>query len=178
MTLPASGNISLNDITVEYGYPSGSKISMYDARVQYLAGNANNANLQVSMSSLQGKTANCTHVVAGGYFGPNGFYGVLNLGTTNTGAIFPPNTQSATFGSANTRQLDYYYDTGYVIFNMDLIGGTNQGFTSIKIGNTTFNRVDATFSNAIYVQWAWSPVATNPFTSLANGVYTPVTFTY
>jgi hypothetical protein len=40
----------------------------------------------------------------------------------------------------------------------------NEGFTSITIGSTTFNRVDATFSQSSgTVKWTWTATATNVF---------------
>lgn len=178
MALPASGTISLDQLHVEAGGTSGTTCSMNDADIRdigdFSANTARGLNAWygykakwiISMTTGQTtvNTAGSDYVAANTerYRGYNG-----SSGTRPTGS---------TYGSLNDYQdADYLGNKTINAFQINgsssqtqpavtamslqcgsAVSNTNAAFLKVKVGTTTFNRSDATFSTTItFEQWTW-----------------------
>ena len=130
----------------------------------------------------RGSTTSGTNGTAYGYSngtaagGPGGYsFGDVHdysAGTSTFAAI------SEFFSGADLTHLFYDDDTDKLYFSADA-GTTDvpenpkRGWDTIKIGSTTFNRTDATYTTSgsgPYATWRWDNITSNPFSSGVNTV--------
>lgn len=163
MTLQTSGAISLNQIHIEAGGSSGTQVSLNDTDVRYLT-NAGSA-ASSSFSSFYGKSKH--RVTAGS-------------GTAGSIQYTGYKTSSPTIGSVDDSDLTwttaswtglYFVLTGTDAYKIHLHlessgSGTNSGFTTMRIGGSTYARSSASFngSSGYFSIWKWSS-GSNPLTN-------------
>ena len=165
MALQTSGAISLNQIHVEASnsYHSGSNCTINDADIRALIGKSSGATMSFNewygaSSSLDTQTVTVGHQAGAGYT-PTiyGYRSSPSLGSISDG----------TFNVKSGASILVLFWTSVQVVSFVINGvHSNSGWTTMKIGSTTFNRSSAnhyqdTYSNQ--TSWAWSTVATNPF---------------
>lgn len=121
MTLPA-GQISLSEVNVELGYSATALITMNDTAVRNLAGVPSG---QISMSNLQGKSANSYFII---YGGPKTTSGVNTVGSFSGGIIASEQgtVVTGTIGTGPTNQISYFSNDGTIVTSTK--NATNTGF--------------------------------------------------
>ncbi len=162
------GNVAGRSVAKELndGAPNfTSTISLNDGNVRSLA--QRTGSVSISMSHLRGKSAGLdTQTVTVGYTPSGGQYqpalaGYRNVTGTNLGSI-----SDGTFNVKSGAFINTLYWTGFgtVIFSING-SHSNSGWTTMKIGNTTFTRASSTFSQSgtSTATWAWYTITTNPF---------------
>ena len=165
MTLQTSGAISLNQIHVEAGGASGTQASLNDFDVRYLT----NAGSE-SSSDFNSFYGSSRHRVTAG------------SGTAGSTQYTGYKTSSPTIGSVDDSDLTwttaswtglYFVLTGTDAYKIHLhLGGsgsgTNSGFTTMRIGGSTYARTSASFngSSGYFSLWKWSS-GSNPLTNNA-----------
>jgi len=121
-------------------------------------------------------------------------YGSRSVGTnpvTSYGGYYPAQTiGSISDGSSNvyagaTINGLYFFEEGYSsppvgFVNRGLVwivngSQANSGWTTMTVGTTAFNRVDATYSAGASTSWSWSIAIPNPFVSQNNPFSSPTT---
>lgn len=193
MPLQGSGAISMNDIHMELGGVSGTRVSLNDTDVRALAEKSSGL---IRMSDFYGKSASGSYTPITGAFA-NG--AILGGGTTYYSHVMKGwSTEYFNYGSpvdtvigftdGTARQIKTIYgtyDTGtgqYSVYMSMFGSGTNAGFNSITIRkqdsgeSVSLNRVDATFSSHSIHTWNWGNISTthHPFTD--DGSFTVIGF--
>jgi hypothetical protein len=175
MTLPTSGAISLNQMHVEAGGQSGTIVSLNDSDVRSLIGKASGATS--SFSQFYGASNLLdTQTVTVGYLAPSlytfqtrGFDSTLSVGSISDGTLNPVSNASIVIlawlgaNSTGSSVLNRVYLT---------VSGVraNSGWTSMKVGSTTYTRTSATYSNnSTVTNWSWSTTS-SPFGSTGSSV--------
>ena len=142
----------------------------------------------------RGQSFTVTTDYANGYIGSSpqqyveesGFFFITLLSPTiSTRGAISPNTINIGGSSKSILELAYRRIHTTKTIRLWIVSSTeltNSGFTSIKIGNTTFNRTDAEFSSTsvgvtapgFWHTWSWN-VSSNPFgTGTGNSTVTAV----
>lgn len=174
MTLATSGSISIGgttanrSINLELGRSATATSSLGESALRALANDTSGA---ISMSTFRGKSNLLdTQTVTVGYAAPalytvetRGYDDFLNVGSISDGTLNPvgnkPITILAWLGSNST---------GTTVLNgvyLQITGSvSNSGFTTMKVGSTSFNRTSAIFTQGTSSFWRW-PTTTNPFGS-------------
>lgn len=159
------GNVAGRSVAKELndGAPNfTSTISLNDSNVRTLA--QRTGSVSISMSHLRGKSNSLdTQTVTVGYQAASGYtpaiygYSDAPLGSISDG----------TFNVKSGATIEVLFWTSYQIISFVIAGiHSNSGWTTIKIGSTTFNRSSAnhyTDSGNNQTTWSWSSVSTNPF---------------
>jgi hypothetical protein len=186
MALQTSGQISLNDLHVEAGGTSGTQASMNDSDIRGLVSAA--ANSQMTFSSFYGASSSILSTTmtvgsftdTGGYVSSisNGYHAVTaiglhgNTGTPVFGAMGSNSVGSIQSG-ATIAALVHNSLVGIRLVIEDNTALSNSGFTSLKVGSTTYLRTAASFTSGInsnlnsqgqHATWTWGPASiANPF---------------
>jgi hypothetical protein len=176
MALP-TGTISLNQIHVEAGGTSGTQASLNDADIRAIISKA--SGVQMAFSEWRGQSAALdTQTVGVGskysssstswYGYDNGYsnvgagaMGTISDGTVeiqNLGAVQVWHLGWKRINSSSTGRVQFYLDSSY----------QNSGWTTMKIGSTSFARSSFNFSTAsypvTYALWVSSSAThANPF---------------
>jgi len=175
MALQTSGAISLNQIHVEAGGSSGSIVSINDSDVRALIGKASGA--ASSFSQFYGASGLLdTQTVTTGnadatLYTPKtkGYEAAISLGSISDGTLNPVSNKTITIlawkGTNNT---------GSSVWNRVYLAvsgsASNSGWTSMKVGSTTYTRTSATFSStSTKTQWSWSTTS-SPFGATGSSV--------
>lgn len=162
MALQTSGAISLNDIHIEAAnsYHSGSNCTINDADIRALIGKASGATMSFNewygaSSSLDTQTVTVGYQAGSGYSPSIYGYSDAPLGSISDG----------TFNVKSGAAIDICFWTTYNIVNFAIAGShSNSGWTTMKIGSTTFTRSSANFySSSSQSNWSWQNVTVNPF---------------
>jgi hypothetical protein len=178
--IPLSGTISLNQMHTEAGGTSGTQASLNDADIRALIGKG--SGVQMSFSEWYG-AANAidTQTVGVGVktSGSSRWYGYDNsftnlagsgMGTISDGTVNLSNPGSGQvwglfwkrINNSSTGRVNFYlYDTYQ-----------NTGWTTMKIGSTSFARSSFNFSMSTYFltysHWTSSSLVSNPFGTSGN----------
>lgn len=179
--IPTSGMISINQMHTEAGGTSGTACTLNDADIRGLINKASGA--AMNFGEWHGASAVLdTQTVTVGYQAPS-LYGIETRGWESFGTI--GSISDGTFNPVSNKTINTLAwlgenATGNTEVNavfLQLAGSpaSNSGFTTMKVGSTSFNRTAATFTTASnYTQWKW-PTTTSPFS--ATGTNTIVEFT-
>ena len=179
MALP-TGTISLNQIHVEAGGTSGTQASLNDADIRAIISKASGA--QMSISEWRGQSAALdTQTVGVGVktSGSTRWYGYDNsftnlagsgMGTISDGTVEIQNLGAVQvwglfwkrINNSSTGRVQFYLDSSY----------QNSGWTTMKIGSTSFARSSFNFSSSTYfltyALWTSSSLVSNPFGTSGN----------
>jgi hypothetical protein len=178
MALPASGQITLNQIHVEAGGSSGTQASINDSDIRSLIG-AVSGQSNLSFSSFYGASAGWSTTMTVGSQtikgsttkGYSPLYGSLSSSTFGVSGIYNG------FLVANLNQGG----SGAVSFSITHNTGTaksNSGWSTVKINGVTLSRSAASFANNSNESfWGWSGVSLNFIYNNANGTTELVEFT-
>lgn len=166
MTLQTSGEISLNQIHIEAGGSSGTQVSLNDTDVRYLTNAGSEASS--AFNSFYGKSK---HRVTCG----SGVYNSVTFTGYKTAspAMGSVDDSNLTWTTASFNGL-YYALGGSSAYTINLLlngsgSGSNSGFTTMRIGGSTYARSGATSFNGssnIFSAWRWSS-GSNPLTNTA-----------
>ena len=179
MALP-TGTISLNQIHVEAGGTSGTQASLNDADIRAIISKA--SGVQMAFSEWRGQSAALdTQTVSVGVktSGSTRWYGYDNGGTgfagSGMGSIADGTVEIQNLGdvqvwglfwkrinNSSTGRVSLYLDSSY----------QNLGWTTMKIGSTSFARSSFNFSMSTYFltysHWTSSSLVSNPFGTSGN----------
>ena len=198
MTLPSSGAISLNEIHVEAGGSSGSTVSLNDADVRDLLeisdGGTQNFNsyygakIKWSITLTVGAGSETT---GGGYVdsntqvyrGYNGSNGTRPATNNTFGSMddyqdanYLNNKTIAAFAADGSSTASQPTTTKLVLQCADGCSNTDAAFKKVKVGSSTYNRSDATYTDSTRESWEWgtgSQTVTNTSTSTISPMSTP-----
>ena len=187
MALQTSGQISLNDLHVEAGGTSGTQASINDSDIRALISKASGA--QSTFSGFYGASSSIlsTTMTVGSYTDSNAYIGSTSNGFHNNratglhGANGTPvfgamgsNSVGSIQSGATIAALVHNSLVGVRLVIEDNTALSNSGFTSLKVGSTTYLRTAAaTFTSGVnsnvnsqgqHGTWTWGGVnSTNPF---------------
>ena len=183
--IPTSGMISINQMHTEAGGTSGTPCTLNDADIRGLINKSSGA--AMNFGEWYGASAILdTQTVTVGYQAPS-LYGAESKGyataAVNTVAI--GSISDGTLNPVSNKPIGGLLwigqnATGNIALNAVylILTGTpasNSGFTTMKVGSTSYNRTSATFTTTSdRTQWKWS-TTTSPFS--ATGTNTTVEFT-
>ena len=178
--IPLSGTISLNQMHTEAGGTSGTQASLNDADIRALIGKG--SGVQMSFTEWYGASAAIdTQTVGVGVktSGSSRWYGYDNsftnlagsgMGTISDGTVEIQNLGAVQvwglfwkrINNSSTGRVNFYlYDTYQ-----------NTGWTTMKIGSTSFARSSFNFSMSTfwltYSHWTSSSLVANPFGTSGN----------
>ncbi len=170
MALQTSGAISLGQIHAEAGGSSTGQASINDSDIRGLIGKASGA--AMNFAEWYGASALLdTQTVTTGTANPTlytattkGYDASISLGSISDGTLNPVGNKTITrlawLGTNNT---------GATVWNRVYLtvsgSASNSGWTSMKVGSTTYTRTSATFSStSTETTWSWSTTS-SPFGS-------------
>ena len=194
MTLPSSGPLTLANIQTEFGGSNPISLSEYYAGGAYVP---------AGTSGTYGAVPSSGTISIRNFYGTSKILDTQTVtrGTASTGSDPYYNwagysgTGSPTFGSISDGTSNiysgatinglYFYEAGssgtfgyYDRYIAWVVNGTqsNSGWSTITIGSTTYNRVDASFSTSGGVStWIWFLAIPNPLVSGSPGPFTATT---
>ena len=167
MALQSSGLISLagnttgRSVAKELGLNTTATISLGQTNVRALAQRTSGS---VGLNHLRGKSAALdTQTVTVGHQAPTIYTPTIyGYGSPSMGAI-----SDGTFNVKSGAAIQVLWWTSFNEVSFILTGiHSNNGWTTMKVGSTTFNRSSANHSSVSYhnqTTWTWTNVTTNPF---------------
>ena len=178
MALPSSGAISLNEIHVEAGGSSGTTCSMNDADIldikDFSSNTARGLNAWYGAKAkwiITMTTGQTTVVTAGSdyvagnterYRGYNGSSGTRPSGTTYGSlndyqdADYLNNKTINAFAVNGSSSQTQPAATIMILQCADGCSNSDAAFKKVKVGSSTYNRSDATYTDSTTEQWNWS----------------------
>lgn len=175
MALQTSGAISLGQIHAEAGGGSTSIASINDADIRALIGKSSGATS--SFSNFYGASALLdTQTVTTGTANPTlytpltkGYEASISLGSISDGTLNPVGNKTIIRLAWKGTNI-----TGSSVFNRVYLtvsgSASNSGWTTMKVGSTTYSRTSATFSSSsTSTAWSWSTTS-SPFGSTGSTV--------
>ena len=175
MALQTSGAISLNQIHIEAGGSSGTICQINNGDIRGLIGKATQTTMSFSewygASNLLDTQTVTTGTAAATLYTPTtkGYEASIALGSISDGTLNPVSNKTITVlawkGTNNT---------GASVWNRVYLAvsgsASNSGWTSMKVGSTTYTRTSATFSStSTKTQWSWSTTS-SPFGATGSSV--------
>ena len=200
MTLPASGTISLDQIHVEAGGTSGTACTMEDADIRDIGDfPANTASSRytrhfsdwygkkakwiITMSTGQTtvNTAGSDYVAANTerYRGYNGSSGSRPSGSTYGSmndyqdADYLNNKTIVAFAVNGSSSVAQPAATIMILQCADGCANSDAAFKQVKVGSSTYNRSDATYTDSTFEQWNWS-LGTQTVPNNTTGAISPM----
>lgn len=179
MPLPSSGAISLNQMHVEVGGTSGTQASINDSDIRGLVSAA--ANSQMTFSSFYGASSSIlsTTMTVGSFTDTSGYVASTSNGFHNNRATGLHGTAGTiTFGAMGSNSVGSIQSGATIaaLVHNSLVGIrlviedntalSNSGFTSLKVGSTTYLRTAANFTSGANANtnsqgqhgtWTWGP---------------------
>ena len=168
MSLQSSGAISLSQTQSEWGGSSPISLSEYyrgslpSGRTNYgtipYSGAIDMADFYGSNAASAAWTATITvgtyNLFKTTYYGYNSIFSAGSITDT-------------TIDTYSNRTLSYFNWASSNVLLLQITGAPNSGWTTIKIGSTSFNRTAAATFDSTNSIWTWS-TTTNPFGTSGN----------
>jgi hypothetical protein len=168
MALQTSGAISLNQIHIEAGGSSGTICQINNGDIRGLIGKSSGATMSFNewygASNLLDTQTVTTGSASPTLYTPQtrGYEAAISLGSISDGTLNPVSNKTIillAWKGVNT--------TGTSVWNRVYLAvsgsASNSGWTSMKVGSTTYTRTSATFSStSTKTQWSWSTTS-SPF---------------
>ena len=175
MALQSSGAISLSQIQSEWGGSSPISLSVYyrgslpTGRTNYgtipYSGAIDMADFYGSNSAVAAWTSTLTV----------GSYALLKTNYYGYSSIFSAGSMSdTTIDTYSNRTITSFDWASSNALLLRITGAPNSGWTTIKVGSTSFNRTAATFDSTNGI-WSWSSITSNPFGTTVGATRT-ITF--
>ena len=170
MALQTSGSISLGQIHAEAGGSSTGQASINDSDIRGLIGKSSGA--AMNFAEWYGASALLdTQTVTTGTASPTlytpttkGYEASVSVGSISDGTLNPVSNKTITVLAWKGTN-----STGSSVWNRVYLtvsgSASNSGWTSMKVGSTTYTRTSATFtSSSTETTWTWSTTS-SPFGS-------------
>lgn len=196
MALPASGAISLDQLHVEAGGTSGTTCSMNDTDIRDIGDFS--ANTARGLNAWYGKkakwvismtTGQTTVITAGSdyvaanterYRGYNGSSGTRPATNNTYGSLndyqdadYLNNKTINAFAVNGSSSQTQPAATIMILQCADGCSNSDAAFKKVKVGSSTYNRSDATYTDSTSEQWSWS-LGTQTVPNNTTGAISPM----